>query len=97
MFNLIIILLPSPLLNKILHILIENPKKISEIQKITNLNYRTVWDHIKKLEKNGCVLLEKKEKEPGKPVYVKINKELIPYIKHPEKLDTLYDEILSKS
>ncbi len=59
----------------------KKPLKISEIKKQLGLNYKTVWEHVKILEKYKIVSLTQQEKEPGKPVYVSLpDREIIEYL-----------------
>ncbi len=56
----------------------KSDKTISQLQKEIKVdgktfNYRTIWQHIQSLEKDGFVLTEKKDHESGKPVYVKLS------------------------
>ena len=64
----------SPNKGKILLLLLyEGEKTISQIQRELKLNYKTIWEHVRSLEKKQLVTLNKKEKEAGKPVYVRFN------------------------
>lgn len=58
----------------ILGLIRDKPLTISAISKKLELNYKTIWGHIKTLEEMNFVTLKQEEKEPGKPVYVSINK-----------------------
>lgn len=50
----------------------KNKMTISDLQKKMDLNYKTIWDHVMLLNKAGIVILNKEEKQPGKPVYLSL-------------------------
>jgi len=66
----------SPVRTKIFLILLDDDGlTISEIFNVLEkrndkYNYRTIWQHIQTLEKQGEVITKKEEHEPGKPVRV---------------------------
>ena len=59
----------------------DEPLTISEMQKRLNLNYKTIWEHIKLLEKASLVILKQEEKKSGKPVFITL--------KYPELIKNL--------
>jgi predicted transcriptional regulator len=56
--------------SKIVHLLKESPKTITELSKQFNIDYKAVWKHVMILEKAGIVRLEKDEQQKGRPVKV---------------------------
>lgn len=56
--------------SKIVHLLKESPKTITELSKQFNIDYKSVWKHVMILEKAGIVRLEKDEQQKGRPVKV---------------------------
>jgi len=55
---------------RILKLLRNGEFKISKIRELLDLNYKTVYEHIKFLEKMSIIELKQNIKQPGKPVYV---------------------------
>ena len=55
---------------KIVHLLKECPKTITELSSEFNIDYKAVWKHVMILEKAGIVTLEKDENKKGRPVKV---------------------------
>lgn len=71
---------------RILKLILKKPLKISDIREELNLNYKTVWEHVKVLEKQGLVGLDQQENVAGKPVFVKIkDQELVSILFMSEK------------
>ena len=56
--------------SKMVHLLKESPKTITELSKQFNIDYKAVWKHVMILEKAGIVRLEKDEQQKGRPVKV---------------------------
>jgi len=66
-----------PVREKIIRLCIEKPRTISELQKEINIGYKSVWEHVRKLETKGVLKTEKKIDKVGKIVLVSYNGNVI--------------------
>ena len=55
---------------KMVHLLTQSPRTITELSRQFNIDYKAVWKHVMILEKAGMVRLEKDENKKGRPVKV---------------------------
>jgi hypothetical protein len=60
---------------KILKLLESKSFTIMEISKILQMDYKTVWQHVKILESKKLISIKQEQHKPGKPITVSLNKE----------------------
>ena len=60
----------QPVRDRIIRLSIEKPMSISELQRELDIGYKSVWEHVKKLENKGVVKTENKLHSVGNVIMV---------------------------